>query len=44
MIFILILVTILKLAQEWILHWNKFLDNYAMGDLISVLKDIFTFL
>jgi len=44
MIFILILVTILKLSQEWILHWNKFLDNYAMGDLISVLKDIFTFL
>ena len=31
---------ILKLIQEWILHWNKFLDNYAMGDILSVLKDL----
>ena len=30
----------LKLIQEWILHWNKFLDNYAMGDILSVLKDL----
>ena len=29
-----------KLIQEWVLHWNKFLDNYAMGDVISVLKDL----
>ena len=36
--------TFLKLLQEWILHWNKFLDNYAMGDILSVLKDLFTFL
>ncbi len=43
-VFILTLATILKLLQEWVLHWNKFLDNYAMGDLISVLTDIFSFL
>ena len=41
---ILVLATILKLLQEWILHWNKYLDNYAMGDILSVIKDIFTFL
>ena len=34
----------LKLLQEWILHWNKFLDNYAMGDILSVIRDLFTFL
>ena len=42
--FILVIATILKLLQEWVLHWNKYLDNYAMGDIISVIKDIFTFL
>ena len=42
--FILVTATILKLLQEWILHWNKYLDNYAMGDILSVIKDIFTFL
>ena len=42
--FILVIATILKLLQEWILHWNKYLDNYAMGDILSVIKDIFTFL
>ena len=31
---------ILKLIQEWILHWNKFLDNYPMGDILSVLNDL----
>ena len=41
---ILVLATILKLLQEWLLHWNKYLDNYAMGDILSVIKDIFTFL
>lgn len=41
---ILALATVLKLIQEWILHWNKYLDNYAMGDILSVIKDIFTFL
>ena len=41
---ILALATVLKLLQEWILHWNKYLDNYAMGDILSVIKDIFTFL
>ena len=41
---ILVLSTILKLLQEWLLHWNKYLDNFAMGDIISVIKDIFTFL
>ena len=41
---ILVLSTILKLFQEWLLHWNKYLDNFAMGDIISVIKDIFTFL
>ena len=41
---ILVIATILKLLQEWILHWNKYLDNYAMGDILSVIKDIFTFL
>ena len=35
---------VLKMLQEWLLHWNRFLDNYAMGDILSVLKDIFTFL
>ena len=40
----LVIATILKLLQEWILHWNKYLDNYAMGDILSVIKDIFTFL
>ena len=43
-IFILVIATILKLLQEWVLHWNKYLDNYAMGDILSVIKDIFTFL
>ena len=43
-IIILGISTFLKLFQEWILHWNKFLDNYAMGDIFSVLKDLFTFL
>ena len=42
--FILVIATILKLLQEWVLHWNKYLDNYAMGDILSVIKDIFTFL
>ena len=42
--FILAIATILKLLQEWVLHWNKYLDNYAMGDILSVIKDIFTFL
>ena len=42
--FTLVIATILKLLQEWILHWNKYLDNYAMGDILSVIKDIFTFL
>ena len=42
--FILVIATSLKLIQEWILHWNKYLDNYAMGDIISVIKDIFIFL
>ena len=42
--FILVIATILKLLQEWVLHWNKYLDNFAMGDIISVIKDIFTFL
>ena len=42
--FTLVMATILKLLQEWILHWNKYLDNYAMGDILSVIKDIFTFL
>ena len=41
---ILALATVLKLIQEWILHWNKYLDNYSMGDILSVIKDIFTFL
>ena len=41
---ILILASILKLLQEWILHWNKFLDNYAMGDILSVIKDLLIFL
>ena len=41
---IIFLSTILKLLQEWILHWNKFLDNYAMGDILSVIRDLFTFL
>ena len=41
---ILFLAIILKLLQEWILHWNKFLDNYAMGDILSVIRDLFTFL
>ena len=35
---------VLKMTQEWILHWNRFLDNYAMGDILSVIKDIFIFL
>ncbi len=30
----------LKLIHEWVLHWNKFLDNYAMGDVLAVLKDL----
>ena len=42
--FILVIATILKFLQEWVLHWNKYLDNYAMGDILSVIKDIFTFL
>ena len=41
---ILVLASILKLLQEWILHWNKFLDNYAMGDILSVIKDLLIFL
>ena len=41
---ILVFSTILKILQEWLLHWNKFLDNYAMGDILSVIKDIFIFL
>ena len=32
---------ILKLLQEYILHWGKFLDKYKMGDALSVIKDIF---
>ena len=39
--FILVIATILKLLQEWVLHWNKYLDNYAMGDILSVIKDGF---
>lgn len=42
--YVLLLSFALKMIQEWILHWNKFLDNYAMGDIISVLKDMFNFL
>ena len=32
---------ILKLLQEYILHCGKLLDNYKMGDALSVKKDIF---
>ncbi|MFL2673668.1 MAG: hypothetical protein ACJ0G3_03195 [Dehalococcoidia bacterium] len=42
--YVLIITFVLKMLQEWILHWNRFLDNYAMGDILSVIKDIFTFL
>ena len=44
MILILFFSAIFKIFQEWLLHQNKFLDNYAMGDILSVLEDIFTFL
>jgi hypothetical protein len=43
-LYVLIISFVFKILQEWVLHWNKFLDNYAMGDIFSVIKDIFIFL
>lgn len=40
LILVFVISLFLKLIHEWVLHWNKFLDNYAMGDVLAVLKDL----
>lgn len=37
------LAIIIKLAQEYILHWGKLLDQYKMGDVWSIAKDIINY-
>ena len=40
LMFVFVISLLLKLIQEWLLHSNKFLDNYAMGDVFAVLRDL----
>ena len=37
------LAIIIKLIQEYILHWGKLLDRYQMGDVSSVIKDMINY-
>jgi hypothetical protein len=37
------LTIIIKLVQEYILHWGKLLDRYKMGDVWSIVKDIINY-